>query len=145
MTDASGRVVADGSNGDGQVSIPGSNVMACSDRSQSQRISKSRSLKEWPARVVGDRTEVSQVSWMWLNIPLMVLVFAAVAGIPLWLVLTRPEFSEGPPGRPATMADAVAPECATERVATSPHQAATSPQPVDLAGHRELAGANRFT
>jgi hypothetical protein len=38
------------------------------------------------------------VSWMWLNIPLMVLVVLAVAGIPLWLVLTRPEYSGRPDG-----------------------------------------------
>lgn len=29
--------------------------------------------------------------WMWLNIPLMVLVFAAVVGIPYWLVLRHPD------------------------------------------------------
>jgi hypothetical protein len=32
------------------------------------------------------------VNWLWLNIPLMVLFAAAVAGIPLWLVLRRPDF-----------------------------------------------------
>jgi hypothetical protein len=29
--------------------------------------------------------------WMWLNIPLMVLVFGAVVGIPYWLVLRHPD------------------------------------------------------
>lgn len=29
--------------------------------------------------------------WVWLNIPLMVLVFAAVVGIPYWLVLRHPD------------------------------------------------------
>lgn len=29
--------------------------------------------------------------WMWLNIPLMVLVIAAVVGIPYWLVLRHPD------------------------------------------------------
>jgi hypothetical protein len=29
--------------------------------------------------------------WMWLNIPLMVLVIAAVVGIPYWLVLKHPD------------------------------------------------------
>ena len=72
--------------------------MACSERGQSPRRSASPSLEEWPARVAGDRTEVTQVSWMWLNIPLMVLVVLAVAGIPLWLVLTRPEYSGRPDG-----------------------------------------------
>ena len=28
-------------------------------------------------------------SWFWLNVPLMVVIFGCVAGIPLWLNLTR--------------------------------------------------------
>ncbi len=32
------------------------------------------------------------MNWLWLNIPLMAAFFLAVAGIPLWLVLRRPEF-----------------------------------------------------
>jgi hypothetical protein len=78
--------------------------MARSDRSQSPRRSASPSLTEWPARVAGDLTEVTQVSWMWLNIPLMALFFLAVAGIPLWLVLRRPDFS-GRPGAGALQAE----------------------------------------
>jgi hypothetical protein len=27
--------------------------------------------------------------WFWLNVPLMIVFYAATAGIPLWLVLTR--------------------------------------------------------
>ena len=30
------------------------------------------------------------MSWVWLNIPLGVVVVLAVAGIPMWLVLKRP-------------------------------------------------------
>lgn len=30
-------------------------------------------------------------AWAWLNIPLMVLVFAAVVGISYWLVLRHPD------------------------------------------------------
>jgi hypothetical protein len=30
-------------------------------------------------------------TWFWLNIPLMVLAFAAIAGIPYWLVLKHPD------------------------------------------------------
>jgi len=41
---------------------------------------------------------VIEMNWMWLNIPLMAVVFLAVAGIPLWLVLRRPEFSGRPDG-----------------------------------------------
>ena len=29
--------------------------------------------------------------WFWLNIPACTLFFLATAGIPLWLVLTRPD------------------------------------------------------
>jgi hypothetical protein len=36
------------------------------------------------------------VNWIWLNIPLMVVFFVAVAGIPLWLVLRRPDFAAAP-------------------------------------------------
>jgi hypothetical protein len=28
---------------------------------------------------------------LWLNIPLMVLIFAAMCGIPLWMVIKRPD------------------------------------------------------
>ena len=30
-------------------------------------------------------------TWMWLNIPLLVLVFVAVVGISYWLVLKHPD------------------------------------------------------
>ena len=33
------------------------------------------------------------MNWLWLNIPLMAVFFLAFAGIPLWLVLRRPDFS----------------------------------------------------
>jgi hypothetical protein len=36
------------------------------------------------------------VNWFWLNVPLMAVFFLAVAGIPLWLVLRRPDFAEAP-------------------------------------------------
>jgi hypothetical protein len=40
------------------------------------------------------------VTWLWLNGPLMVLFAAAVVGIPLWLVLRRPDFGPEPASRP---------------------------------------------
>jgi hypothetical protein len=40
------------------------------------------------------------VSWLWLNIPLMVAFAAAVVGIPLWLVLRRPDFGPETASRP---------------------------------------------
>ena len=30
-------------------------------------------------------------TWFWLNVPFMVLIFGAVAGIPLWLVFRHPD------------------------------------------------------
>jgi hypothetical protein len=30
-------------------------------------------------------------SWFWLNVPLMAVFFLATVGIPLWLVLKRPD------------------------------------------------------
>jgi hypothetical protein len=34
--------------------------------------------------------EVSMMSWVWLNIPLGVMMVLAIAGIPIWLVLKHP-------------------------------------------------------
>lgn len=31
------------------------------------------------------------MSWVWLNIPLGVLVVLAIAGIPMWLVIKHPD------------------------------------------------------
>ena len=31
------------------------------------------------------------MNWFWVNVPLMVIFFAAVAGIPLWLVFKHPD------------------------------------------------------
>ena len=30
-------------------------------------------------------------TWFWLNIPLCVAIFSAVVGIPLWMVIKRPD------------------------------------------------------
>jgi hypothetical protein len=30
-------------------------------------------------------------SWFWLNIPLCAVIFSAVAGIPLWMVIKHPD------------------------------------------------------
>lgn len=40
------------------------------------------------------------MNWLWLNVPLMAVFFLAVAGIPLWLVLRRPDFSVAPADAP---------------------------------------------
>jgi hypothetical protein len=97
MADPPGRVAADGRNEGGDVSIQGLTVMARTDPGQSSRRTASPSLKESPARDDRDLTEVTKVNWMWLDFPLMAVFFLAVAGIPLWLVLKRPDFS-GQPG-----------------------------------------------
>jgi hypothetical protein len=35
------------------------------------------------------------MSWIWLNLPLGGLIFLAVAGIPLWMVIRRPDLGPG--------------------------------------------------
>jgi hypothetical protein len=39
---------------------------------------------------------VSKVSWFWINMPLGAVFFAAVAGIPLWLVFRHPDARPAP-------------------------------------------------
>jgi hypothetical protein len=59
------------------------------------------------------------VNWLWLNIPLMAVFFLAVAAIPLWLVLRRPDFAAAPADRPGqvpvTIAGRHAPASLEER------------------------------
>jgi hypothetical protein len=54
--------------------------------------------------------------WMWLNIPLMVLVIAAVVGIPYWLVLKHPDEDAPTLRRPARTAGTAR----TTRIARTP-------------------------
>jgi hypothetical protein len=35
------------------------------------------------------------MAWFWLNVPLGALIFLAVAGIPMWLVIKRPDTGPG--------------------------------------------------
>ena len=48
---------------------------------------------------------------LWMNIPLMVLVFALMAGVPLWLVIRRRDWHHRPEARmvPAYLERPVAP------------------------------------
>ena len=39
------------------------------------------------------------MNWFWANVPLMVVFFAAIAGIPMWLSLRHPDTG---PATPAT-------------------------------------------
>jgi hypothetical protein len=65
--------------------------MAAANGDQNQLRSSPPNLRSLPAIGAGTSTEVTQVNWLWLNIPLMALFFVAVAGVPLWLVLRRPD------------------------------------------------------
>ncbi|MGP7998474.1 MAG: hypothetical protein ACLPKI_14290 [Streptosporangiaceae bacterium] len=37
------------------------------------------------------------MAWFWLNIPLCTLIFAAVSGIPLWMVIKHPDTGPAAP------------------------------------------------
>jgi hypothetical protein len=41
------------------------------------------------------------MNWFWMNVPLMVVFFAAITGIPLWLSLRHPDTG------PAALAESV--------------------------------------
>jgi hypothetical protein len=49
-----------------------------------------------PARSAGTSTKEVHVNWFWLNVPLMTVFFAAMTGIPLWLVFKHPDRSSAP-------------------------------------------------
>jgi hypothetical protein len=38
-----------------------------------------------------DTEEETSVTWLWVDIPLCVLFFLAVSGIPLWMVIKHPD------------------------------------------------------
>ncbi len=59
------------------------------------------------------------MNWFWMNVPLMVVFFAAITGIPLWLTFHHPD--TGPAALTASshvvdMADAAAPQPEPELV-----------------------------
>lgn len=51
-------------------------------------------------------------TWMWLNIPLLVLVFGAVVGVAYWLVLKHPDPDQEASMNAATPTPATTPEAA---------------------------------
>ena len=76
-------------------------------------------------------------TWTWLNIPLLVLVFAAVVGISYWLVVRHPDEKAPPTFEPAPGTKAFAPSepapsepAPSERVAAedAPHTASVPAQ-----------------
>ena len=82
------------------------------------------------------------MNWLWLNIPLMVLFAAAVAGIPLWLVLRRPDFGPEAASRPGRVPAPVAARYAQAR--TGLVSVVLGPHPIsDDAWKLELARATR--
>ena len=42
------------------------------------------------------------MNWLWLNVPLATVIFGAVTGIPLWMVIKHPD--TGPDAAAATPA-----------------------------------------
>jgi hypothetical protein len=60
-----------------------------------------------------------EMSWFWLNIPLATAIFAAMVGIPLWVVFKRPDTR-------TDAANQMAPACAATAQAAS---ATSQPQP----------------
>jgi len=73
-------------------------------------------------------------SWFWLNVPLMVLVFLAVSGIPLWLVLRHPD--RGPEHDQRHAHAAALPAAATETAAATELVAVEAAPPIGL-GERD--------
>jgi hypothetical protein len=43
------------------------------------------------------------MAWFWLNIPLAALIFGAVCGIPVWLVIRHPDTAPLPIGGTGTV------------------------------------------
>lgn len=85
------------------------------------------------------------MNWLWLNISLMAAFFLAVAGIPLWLVLRRPDFAAVPADQAGQLPSPIvaryhAPEVRTIRRARVNVAGITAE---DEAWMRELAGATR--
>ena len=69
------------------------------------------------------------MTWLWLNIPLMVLFAAAVVGIPLWLVLRRPDFGPEPASRPGEVPARVGARYAASRAGSADLAPPTAARP----------------
>lgn len=90
-------------------------------------------------------------TWFWLNVPLGVLIFSAVSGIPLWLVLRHPDTGPTATAPDAAIVDAApAARARGHRGSAAPrrhvHNAASEPswqQPAAGAREPELAGQRK--
>ncbi len=45
------------------------------------------------------------MAWLWMNIPLSVLMFGAVTGIPVWVVIKHPDVGPPAPGSKPEVCD----------------------------------------
>jgi hypothetical protein len=70
------------------------------------------------------------MAWFWLNVPLCALIFCAVCGIPLWLVIKHPDTAALPIGgsdalpRTRPLAPAAPTTAARPALAASPEREA---------------------
>jgi hypothetical protein len=56
-----------------------------------------------PATPTPDLSMEAEMEWVWLNMPLAALIFAAVVGIPWWMVIKRPDTGpDAAAAKPAT-------------------------------------------
>ena len=60
------------------------------------------------------------MNWLWINIPLMAVFFAAITGIPLWLVFKRPDHGPVLARQGQAMPDTVAARYAAARAQVAP-------------------------
>ena len=77
-------------------------------------------------------------TWFWLNVPLCALFFVALIGIPLWMVVRRPDERQTPDPRPAS-APRPAP---AERTASAERVAIQHSPRYGLQGRTEAPGVS---
>jgi hypothetical protein len=66
------------------------------------------------------------MAWFWLNIPLCALIFGAICGIPLWLVIKHPDTAAVLTGRSDTVPQVRPVALAAPRAAVCPALDATA-------------------
>jgi hypothetical protein len=66
------------------------------------------------------------MAWLWLNISLGALIFGAVCGIPVWLVIKHPDTAPLPAGDSGTAAPARPVALAARGTAAGPGRAASA-------------------
>jgi hypothetical protein len=87
--------------------------------------------------------EVTGMSWFWMFLPLSAVFFVATAGIPMWLVLRRPDFGPEPAARSVSRrAQTVAPQYAYARAQTTPYRLSSIAAAREAAAHQVAASRN---